>query len=137
VRAPLFVIGFLSLLSLSATGQYEIVEIERPQSAKLVGGIVTDPSGAALLDVMLRSALKIGKPCSVLRKLTRTADLSFQPLRIKLFTTPTIPTQRLRPLNRLGKRFRTIASSGVGFVYEFKDLKLGRQVALKLFPVVG
>jgi len=53
VRANLFVIGFLSLLSLRLAGQYETIEIEKPQSAKLVGGTVTDPSGAALPDVIV------------------------------------------------------------------------------------
>jgi len=42
----LFLIGFLVLRSLSLGGQYETIEIEKPQSAKLVGGIVTDPSAA-------------------------------------------------------------------------------------------
>ena len=49
----MFVIGFLSLLSLSLADQYEIVEIEKPQSAKLVGAIVTDPSGAAVPHVIV------------------------------------------------------------------------------------
>jgi len=50
----LLVIAVLSLLSLSLAGQgYETVEIEKLQSAKLVGGIVTDPSGAVLPDVIV------------------------------------------------------------------------------------
>ena len=53
MRATLFLIGFLSLLSLSLAGQYQTIEIEKPQSAKLVGGIVTDPSGAAVPDVIV------------------------------------------------------------------------------------
>ena len=37
-----------TLLNLSAVAQMEIVEIEEPQLAKSVAGVVNDPSGAAL-----------------------------------------------------------------------------------------
>ena len=53
MRATSFLISFLSLLTLNAAGQYQTIEIEKPQSAKLVGGIVTDPSGAVLPDVVV------------------------------------------------------------------------------------
>jgi hypothetical protein len=43
----------VSLLSLRLAGQNAVIEIEKPQSAKLVGGIVNDPSGAALPDVIV------------------------------------------------------------------------------------
>lgn len=48
MRSALLTIGWLSLLSLSVVAQMEIVEIEGPQSAKSVAGVVLDPSGAAL-----------------------------------------------------------------------------------------
>lgn len=46
---PLF--ASLTLLSVGVAGQMEIVQIEKPQVAKMVAGIVNDPSGAALPDV--------------------------------------------------------------------------------------
>lgn len=53
MRATSFLIGFLSLFTLNVAGQYQTIEIEKPQSAKLVGGIVTDPSGAVVPDVIV------------------------------------------------------------------------------------
>jgi len=48
VRAlPLF--ACLTFLSVGVAGQMEIVEIEKPQVAKTVAGVVNDPSGAAAL----------------------------------------------------------------------------------------
>ena len=46
---PLF--ACLTFLSLGVAGQMAIVEIEKPQVAKTVAGVVNDPSGAALPDV--------------------------------------------------------------------------------------
>ena len=46
---PLF--ACLAFLSVGVAGQMEIVEIEKPQVAKKVEGVVNDPSGAALPDV--------------------------------------------------------------------------------------
>src|SRR4051812_24187272 len=40
----------LTFLSVGVAGQMEIVEIEKPQLAKTVAGVVNDPSGAALPD---------------------------------------------------------------------------------------
>jgi Carboxypeptidase regulatory-like domain len=49
VRNSLFAIACLLLfLSLRAMAQMEIVDIEKPQFAKSVAGIVTDPSHAVL-----------------------------------------------------------------------------------------
>ena len=53
MKATLCLIGFLSLLTLNVAGQHQTIEIEKPQSAKLVGGIVTDPSGAVVPDVIV------------------------------------------------------------------------------------
>jgi len=46
---PLF--ACLTFLSVGVAGQMAIVEIEKPQVAKTVAGVVNDPSGAALPDV--------------------------------------------------------------------------------------
>jgi hypothetical protein len=51
VRNSLFAITCLLLFSLRAVAQMSIVEIEEPQFAKSVAGIVTDPSGAVMGDV--------------------------------------------------------------------------------------
>lgn len=48
VRNSLLAITCLLLFSLRAVAQTEIVEIEEPQFAKSVAGIVTDPSGAVI-----------------------------------------------------------------------------------------
>jgi hypothetical protein len=48
VRDILLATACVSLLGLSAIAQMEIVEIEKPQPAKSVAGVVLDPSGAAL-----------------------------------------------------------------------------------------
>jgi hypothetical protein len=48
VRNGLFAITCLLLFSLRAVAQMEIVEIEQPQLAKSVAGIVTDPSHAVI-----------------------------------------------------------------------------------------
>ncbi len=62
---------FLFLFSLSAVAQMEIVEIEKPQPAKSVAGIVSDPSGSALPGVTVEERSDDWK--SVLRS-TETDD---------------------------------------------------------------
>jgi Carboxypeptidase regulatory-like domain len=51
VRNTLFAICCVLLLALSISAQQVIVEIEKPQPAKSVAGVVVDPSGAALSGV--------------------------------------------------------------------------------------
>ncbi len=48
MKNALLPIIFLFLFSFSAVGQMEIVEIEKPQLAKSIAGVVTDPTGAAI-----------------------------------------------------------------------------------------
>jgi hypothetical protein len=48
VRSALLAITWFSLISFSAVAQMEVVEIDAPQFAKSVAGVVNDPSGAAL-----------------------------------------------------------------------------------------
>ena len=48
VRSALFAICCVPLLGLSISAQLQVVEIEQPQFAKSVAGVVVDPSGAAL-----------------------------------------------------------------------------------------
>ena len=48
MRNALPPIAICSLLSLCAVAQLEVVEIEEPQLAKSITGVVNDPSGAAL-----------------------------------------------------------------------------------------
>ena len=71
MRSALCRITVLFLLSLSAVAQMEIVEIEKPQPAKSVAGIVSDPSGSALLGVTIEERSDDWK--SVLRS-TETDD---------------------------------------------------------------
>lgn len=51
MRHTLFTFWCLLLLTLGISAQHEIVEIEQPQSAKAVAGVVVDPSGAPLSGV--------------------------------------------------------------------------------------
>lgn len=53
VRSALLAIAWFSLISLSSVAQMEVVEIDTPQFAKSVAGVVNDPSGAALPGVIV------------------------------------------------------------------------------------
>ena len=43
--------AILLFLSLGATAQYQLIEIEKPQLSKSVGGLVTDPVGTVVSGV--------------------------------------------------------------------------------------
>jgi len=62
---------FLFLLSFSAAAQMEIVEIEKPQLAKSIAGVVTDHSGGAIPGVIVEERSEDWK--KVLRS-TQTDD---------------------------------------------------------------
>jgi len=71
VRSALLAITWFSLISLSALAQMEVVEIDTPQFAKSVAGVVNDPSGAALPGVTVEERSEDWK--TVLRS-TETDD---------------------------------------------------------------
>ena len=48
MRSILVAIACITLSNLSGLAQYQLVEIEKPQLAKSVSGVVNDPPGAAL-----------------------------------------------------------------------------------------
>ena len=53
MRKALLRIILVALLNIGLIAQMEIVEIEKPQVAKSVSGLVNDPSGAALTEVIV------------------------------------------------------------------------------------
>ncbi|MGA9155940.1 MAG: carboxypeptidase-like regulatory domain-containing protein [Candidatus Sulfotelmatobacter sp.] len=71
MRNSLFAIACLFLFTLGAVAQMEIVEIEKPQFAKSVAGIVMDPSGAVMAGVTVEERSEDWK--TVLRS-TETSD---------------------------------------------------------------
>jgi hypothetical protein len=100
VRNSLFAIACLLLfLSLRATAQMEIVDIEKPQFAKSVAGIVTDPSHAVIGSVTVEERTEDWK--KVLR------------------TTETDHRGRFRFRSRSKGRFRFPARSKTVYYLEF------------------
>jgi hypothetical protein len=78
---------FLFLFSFSAVAQMEIVEIEKPQLAKSIAGVVSDPSGAALPGVTVEQRSDDWKKVIRSTRRTTTVDFIFQPVRRKLSIT--------------------------------------------------
>jgi hypothetical protein len=100
VRNSLFAIaGLLLVSSLRATAQMEIVDIEKPQVAKSVAGIVTDPSHAVIGSVTVEERSEDWK--RVLR------------------TTETDDKGRFRFRSRSKGRFRFPARSKTVYYLEF------------------
>src|SRR5438876_10817901 len=87
VRSALLAITWFSLISLSALAQMEVVEIDTPQFAKSVAGVVNDPSGAALPGVTVEERSEDGKQCSVRPRLMTKAGFASHPTAIKPFIT--------------------------------------------------
>ena len=89
MRNALLKITCLSLFSLGAFAQMEIVEIEKPQPARSVAGLVSDPSGSALPNVTVEERSEDWK--TVLRS-TETDDKG----RFHFSKTPRKTTYRLQ-----------------------------------------
>jgi hypothetical protein len=71
VKSALLAITWFSLISLSAVAQMEVVEVDTPQFAKAVAGVVDDPSDATLSGVTVEERSQDWK--TVLRS-TETDD---------------------------------------------------------------
>jgi len=82
-KSSLFAICCVPLLSVTISAQLQVVEIEQPQFAKSVAGVVVDPSGAALPGVTVEERSEDWKTVLRSTKTDENGRFHFAPSRNK------------------------------------------------------